>query len=678
MSYRHLLGGIPVEEPNDWDSFDMELSRDFDARTLSVKYPGQAKFSGGGYARLRQLFTTNLCSTTTYEVFEECAGTSYQVVKATIILADCEWNLNRCEVDVSLVDDGIGARIKNNRRIPIRPGAEVTKNAVPAEGAPEILVDMFYPQDPLATYISPRRMYDWLDAMRHAVRYITDGQVTVESDWYVNLPDHERFAITTGYQIRTASGGGNGLVLEYSFEDLFFELAKKYDLWMYLTRTFDGDPVLNIAPADDLFTSTVAIQTLWQDNLVQSIETSRIYAKVLVGSENGLANVGGGGQSLPYLILQGFSEEEFHFEGECNTDAELDLVNKWEIDTNIIERQLTSTQSDTAKFIIQYDRSTMKATKGDYFDAGGEPYLYNEALLNLNVLNRYALPSNVAVYFDATQAEFLAERSAAVVNTPVTASTPGGLFTNPTPSDTPSQFDVDYGGPWIDPGNNYGNGTAQGSPVSAANSLYTAPAQGWYTFEVNRLWSITSNIYPPPPTGGEPCYKDGRSLILVVRRNSLGGFISQQFIESAPEIAVGDYTHNALWSMNLDPGDRVNVVMGFKTVFNTGQFGCPPGFPPYSITVTDRTGSTYGTTFVATGGGQVTSIDPNAARIVKYAWEQHIPAAVWASLVNDPRQAIAVSPDASSIRTGHILEISRKMKDGQAQVQTITDRYQPL
>ena len=109
MTFTHYIDGVEVSEPDGWADFEQEVSRDFENRTISIKYPSDATFTGEGYKRLRALFVANDCGIVTYEAYDDCDGVRTLIVSANIILADCEWNLNRCEVNCSLVDDGIGA-----------------------------------------------------------------------------------------------------------------------------------------------------------------------------------------------------------------------------------------------------------------------------------------------------------------------------------------------------------------------------------------------------------------------------------------------------------------------------------------------------------------------------------------------------------------------------------------
>jgi hypothetical protein len=649
MSFTHYINGIPVVEPKEWRNFEQEIVRDLERRTISTKYPGSSTFTRGAYRMLRDMFVAEDCGIVEYQCTETCAGQTLLVVTANIILADCKWNLNRCEVECSLVDDGVDARITNNRGIPISPTADRSKNDVPIDPVGGIGIGMFNTVN--GNPISGRIMYDWLECMQHAVQYMTDANVTLVSDWYTNLPDEERYAITTGFQIRTADTTQIGTRVVYKFEDLFMEIAKKYNLWLVVERDVNGIPVVRIEQEGYTFADVPAAQFEYQDNLIQSVDREQLWARVDVGSENALKNQGAV-QSLPFLVLQGFSTEEFHFETECNTDAVLDLVNKWIIDTNTIQVILGGDSShDEDNVIIQYDRSTNEAVSSDWYNPLGLPSLYNERLMNINVLNRYDLPSNVGVFYSALDAGFEARSNAA--GTPVTDTT--------TTSTIGTYANAAFPDIILDPGGNY------------APSDYTAPAQGFYVFEVRRLWEVTENTFPVVVPDVQ---KRAISKIALLRYNSsnvlqaIAEFSSSGLVQEPGVFTpAGNYLHSVTQGFVMNAGDYVRVQFRFD--FTSGFDPAASG----TITANDRPESIFGTSFVATGGGVITNIDPQDARVIVYEFDRITSAARWKALTNNPTLAIDVAPD-TDLKRGHVKSAKRNIYKGTTSYSLICKRSQ--
>jgi hypothetical protein len=140
--------------------------------------------------------------------------------------------------------------------------------------------------------------------------------------------------------------------------------------------------------------------------------------------------------------------------------------------------------------------------------------------------------------------------------------------------------------------------------------------------------------------------------------------VQQFFYASAPSVSVpglftpeGTYKHEVSQGMNLNTGDYVRVQYGWGTTF--------AGDPLLTGTITmrDLPTSRFGTTFVATGGGVLTNVDPTAARVVTLEFERITPAARWEAMTADPTQAIVVG-EADVPRVGNILKASRNIYKG--------------
>lgn len=646
------LDGVQVAEPHGWSAAQQSIVRDWQRRSIEVQYSGEITFVRGDYTRLRNTFVeSGGCGIVTFEAYAQCGDTSYRVVKANIILADCTWNISRCTVDCSLVDDGVGARIDNNSSVEISPTSPRTKNDSDLAAVAPFDLDIF---NTGGVYDETRVAYDWLACLQHAVRYITDDNVTVQSDWYNALPDDERIALLSGFQLRTGNASsGEDTRLRYTFSRLFTEVAKRYNLWRYTQRLPSGAVVLRIEQEAAVYGSTTGLDFPWTDNITQTINRDQLWSGVSVGSKDAITNRDAV-DPLPFLVLQGFSTEQFHFEGVCNEDKVLDLVGGWCSCTNLINRVAygSNTQHEDDVFMIQYTESTGQATIGNYFPGAN---LYNEALLNINILNRYPLPSNVGQFFGPQTDNFRASTSAN--GSLVTITTPG--ITSGTLSIAP--FDDDTTPPNENPGGNW----------NAATYRYTAPVQGFYQFRVLRQYEVTAYSWPLNLGG---IVKGVVSRINAIHRDAADVVLSQQeFSERGTSFAfdptpVGKYQHEAFFGFVMDVGDYVE----FRFAFDSSQ----QAFGTGSLTVRDRAGSFASTQFVANGGGVLTSVDPGAARIVELEFERLVPFDRWASMTANPTQAVAVSPIEQSVYLGHAQEIIVTLGRGEGTFKILTTRDQ--
>lgn len=648
MELRHYIAGTLVEEPQGWGDFTEDLKRDYRLRLIGFQYPIDALFYGQAYEHLAGLYDADRCAVVPYRIEQQCENGWDVVVRAAVVLADIEWDLSRCQAKVKLVDDGIGARINNNKDVEVYPTGQVSKTGEDIDAPDPLDLEVFDPQASEPTYLaSTRRAYDWLEVLQHCLRYIANANVSVVSAWYDALPDNERWCVIDGYTLRT--GNTDKSQLKYTYAGLFTELAKKYNLWAAAERDTGGAPVLRIEPEEYFYGAQVVADFPHTDELIRTIDQDRLYASVKVGSSTSIRELGST-WSLPYLILRGFTEESYTLRCECNTDEELDLVNKWVIDSNVIEKCLGgSAEYDTDIFLIQYDAATSKAVKSDYLLDGG-PYLYNEAALNVNVLNRYAFNCPLAVDVGDPEAEkFRAEFTLGPVQG-FLLNWPGAAT---TVVDDP-QFDDDYAGLNYDPDNAYGNGTVQGNPVAAVDNRYTAAFQGYYGFTMSLYLELVQNTIPTD------------HLLNVVpyfeRYNS-----SNLFIERSPFIpgdgptvtmqAEGEYSITGSWSFNLNPGDYVVPKI------NWGHVWVGNNFNPAVIEADILNRSFFRLDFNTLGGGDVVTTDPDAFYAVLYKFERHSTPASWAQLKADLSAGVRVGP-SSVLYRGYPKEASRNIKTG--------------
>lgn len=660
---RHFLDGLEVTEPMAWADFTEELDRDSDKRFISVKYRGTLTFTNEGYGYLDGVFRqSGHCGIVSYHATQMCGGEERIVARGSIIVADIKFNLTRCEAECSIADDGIGARVVNNMEIPVSPNAEQSKNGASIGMVPQRMIELFDPSAAVGTYLSGSRLgWDWYDALRHAVRYITDDTVQLVSDWYALLPASERYWISNGYSVRSAA---IAIVrTSWTFKDLFEEIGKKHNLWIGVERAADGSPILRIEPEAYWYGSAQWGAHPDIQDLIRTTDAGLLYAKVDVGCDKAIKETETD-LSLPYIPLRGFVKESFHLEGVCNTDATLDLVSQWVIDSNVIEDSAVNLNKDHDDdlFIIQYDTGTMRAVKGDYLQPGGNPYLYNPSLLNDAVIARYNLPSAVGAFFDPIDASFRAQRTAAVSN-PYLPFDPGGAAIVAAEQ---AQFNDDFTAPNFDTSNAWGNGTAQGLPVSQANSRYTAAGQGYYEFEVFARYRIVQQVVT---RSGPLAYAYPVQLELLLERYDSGNNLISTQAAQTPSVTTpwiqNSITH--IFGTSMNAGDYVRIVSRFLIQSQVWTAGIEDvnlaGLNYPGVTIQRLPNWWIRTNFVA-GGGYVAA--GGGGRIIRYEFERHASAGSWVSLTAAPSQMIAIGTSAASIRT-HVLNAKRNVKTGATQ-----------
>lgn len=666
----HYLNGVQCEEPGGWADFTEGLERNFDQRIIATQYPIEVTFTGGAYSTLRELFLENFCTSVEYTVDYVC-GPTYRVVRGIISLADVDpWNLNKCSATVKVQDDGYGARIFNNKDIKVYPTATLTKNSEALTPVTHIDLEVFNPSAAEGVYLADtRRAYDWMDCMEHTVQYITDGEVTAESQWYQDLPEDEKYALVYGRELRVADGAS--LAPQFSFEELFANAWKKYNLWAYITRDTSGNIVLRIEEEGDTYTSTLSVAMPDQDDLEQSIESDLLYERVEVGSETYIKDEDVE-FSLPFLTLQGFVKEDIHFSGTCNTDSAFDLVSTFVIDTNVIEDSVIANNDeyDEDIFMIQYSPYQARATKGSYLIGGTNPFLYNEQLLNIKVLERFDLPGDLIIQSGPDDPAFQA------TDHQVQGFWDTGSVTSDVPVSSPNfdtRFQDDFTAPNFDTDNTWGNGTPPGTLVSAANSRYTAEvgATGLYAFIYYVPWRSVRQI----EAYGSGYFDTARFFLRAERYNAANVLISSLLVEDelgTLSFSGGNYAPDQTSSLSgqfvfyLQAGDYVKVIHSYY--YLASAFSASAQF-----TVLEN--AEFRTDFVAIGGGSI-DVDPDDYRATVYRFDRSCTASDWVNLRDTPIDMVSVATDASSFRNAHVLKASRHIATGETEWELIANRQQ--
>lgn len=666
-TYTFEIDGIDLPPPIDWQDLETELKRDFDKRTISVQYSTTATYGGAGYAYLSEKYAElGHCGEAAVVITETCGGVTTRVVTGRIVLADCKWSLDRCTVECSIVDDGLGARIHNNAKIAVSPTAALSKSLVSI--TPCVPIALTAADTSNADLTGTRRAFDWFDAITHAIAFITDGTVSVESDWYTALPDGERYCFAVGSDLRTA--GTAVTRVSYTFEDLFQELAKKYDLWMHPADDGSGGAVLRIEPGTTFFGDAGTLDLGVNPKVVRQLDRDRLFATVKVGSSEFIREMQTA-NPLPYISLLGFTEEVMNFEGQCNTDAELDLVTSWIIDPNILVKVTVGGDDgwDDEMFLIQYVGSTSRMRMAQYVTPGTGAWLHNEALLNGVVLSRYPLRSAVGAQIGSGDANsFLAINTSQQTEAKMAAewAAPVGTILHPYVG----MFDDDYTSPAFDVSNAWGNGTPQGLPVSAADSRFSPTVQGMYSFNVSARWRVyfmrhQSNTIPSVRIGVRARVYDAFDNMLYEAvqfgywTTSTLMFVIEDLFSFSLVVDVTNYvTFELFASRSLTTG----YPFPPSAEQGTSAGLLPPGVAGVELEVM------AGATAACTAQINAVRVEPSVPdRITAYDLTKSITAQQWRGMVEGP--AAAVTFDTM---LGHVKTAKRRLYGGSTEFSIIT------
>ena len=696
--FEHYLNGIQVDEPFGWRDFRQVYERDEDRRFIGLKYEGEVTFAGSGYDVLRQLKADNYCGLVAYRVFQNCDGDWQEAFYANIILTEIDWNVTRCTAAVTCADSSYGSYIVNNDQIKFRPTTPKSKTGVEIGASVYDGVYVFDPNAVIGDYINennpsnqpgPPVMWDWLEAMTHAVRFVSDGNIVgCVSDWYDTLPDDyvdnygQKMAITTGYLLRNVntidafSTFNKERAPEYNLQDLWLNVAKKYDLWSAIELYYDGTYRLRIEPRNYFFGDN-ALNHPWIQDLIQTNDPAQFFGRINVGTSETIRGVKTDA-SMPYLLLFGFTTENYSVPIQCNTANALDLLGDFVTDSNVFETTIIGNddQYDEDVFLCQHWTAfggAKFATKGDFINPGVAPYQYNPDLTNEKILNRYSL-LGAAQFIDQNTDGFRADEPAFGPIQSVLVN-PGNTFDPPSPIQ--HRFRYDYVTPnspnAFDTSDNYGNGTTQGTPVTLPNSRYTAPLAGYYKFQCQIPFRALRNEL----ITGTGAPRRIRLRVLCERYDATNILLETPLDYETPaaqQITTGGSVANPpIWEVYMNATDYVVIKYQFIIInaawysFNASwelelQTGAQALGPNGNVV-----GAYYPwwrTTYIEGFGGNVIAPEPDAVRGTLFKYQRPVNLQDWLQLVGNPALGINVSPDDRPSILAHVKKATRTVNSG--------------
>ena len=660
MSLTVYLGSQLVPTPGDVDGYQHRIVRDFDRRMIYSEAPGTVTFGGGAYKILRDAFLADFCASIQIRVYDTCNGLRVLPIAGEIILADITWNLARCRAEVPIQMGSVGARILDNMDLVLTPNATQSKNEQSITACPTFTLKVFDPQTPATT--TNRTVYDWKEALQHAVSFLTDGTTIVNNDWYDALPDDERIALCQGVYWRTGSQPLDPA--SWSLQSLWMEIARRFNLWMVVQQDPVGNTSIRIVSDADSFATSAALSIEKVDEIEQTIDEDALFGSVVVGENREKNRTGSSFSALPYYLSLSHTEESYGVRCLCNRGDELDLRGDWVADHGTLEhvmwRDTTDTGIDEDVVIIQYTDSLNEATAIEYATPGVP--LYNESMLNYRVINRYSslcdviMPQEPTAGVLARNDAVLAFNEAYLTGLTVTWVPEGSnivasLDNSPLP---PSPLATGIYDTW--PIDTPPNGS---DPDNAwtLSSRYTASSTGMRTVG----WSFISSVRVD--SGGSNL--DDRRywrLRAFVRHFTSADVLLTTYQRVSTIVASGTF---------LDYVDNVVLFMGatdYLTITMVPEIVLPDDFQTVNDLTFKLSASPGRTVTVVTTELAIASGNPGTRRVALLDFERHISTAMWVALLADPRTPITVDGAGLPVTLTWPKELSRDILRGKTTI----------
>jgi hypothetical protein len=511
-----IIDGQDRGQPLNWKEFGCTIQRQRDSNGVFTTFDNDLIFSGGVYAYLFGLTADcNFCNRVECVVVNSCNDDQRVLVSGFILLSDCEFDLDKCQVKTKFIDDAFQSRINNNKSIEIYSNTELTKNGQPITEPYASLpnaqrVQMF--ECSTGTYL-PRFPKCWsvYNSFRILIDFMSDGEMDFQSD-YFNTGDGKLLFIASGRELIAANVANPPMQpFKYSFIQLYEALNKKIELGFGFQRN-GTRPVIRIEPLSYFENNPAVVQLLDVPGVLRSFDQQSIYAAVDLGSDEFLEEWQGDNNtetlSFPQVPFRGFKGEQFGLCGLCNFDNILNLrTRKVIFDTNIIENILVYNDENWSEnpIIIQVDDYSGDAETEDLLVSnqtdilGIGTFQYNAGLTNerqaANNIN--GVPCSIYAYYqgvDPATALFEADSSDAYYDeTHLSLANvllfdldqPTDIATSPVLLSSRSGVFVGFNVEVSDPGGNY-----------LPNFDYIAPGPMVITFRV-QVRFIQASANPP-------------------------------------------------------------------------------------------------------------------------------------------------------------------------------------
>jgi len=412
--FKFYLNNILVSNAINWIDFTETIEYDNIIKGLLPKYESKLTFTGDGYDYIHSQYLTNgFCNLIDFKVDQECSpNAGYEtILNGFIFISDCTFNLNKCTVDCTVMDNNFGAKIYNNKSIKAYLNVARSKNDTAIAVCQSEMIRMFTPTTG-AYSVTTRRAYKIKDAFRYLIDFMSDGDVGFESTFLSTISlnwNAEGTRLLTGAEIRLADQATAPFI---SFEELFKEVDIKYPLGFTII-TVAGKPTIKIENEAYFKKTTPSLTISNIQDLKQSFDSELLYSKIKFGGE--FIDYDGVLYSFKQTRFFNFANEEYHTQGLCNIDKTLDLTAEFISDSNIIEgvfaTDTLNESYDENIFFVQIDSTTLDAIINVDPITLVDPYYYNDKLQNNKVAERFNLQGNIALYLGNNDDTFRAQNT---------------------------------------------------------------------------------------------------------------------------------------------------------------------------------------------------------------------------------------------------------------------------
>ena len=400
---RVLLNGVePVNIPKGLNELSEKWEFDPVVNIYYVEITGTLIFYGQDFTTIYESFRDNRCEFILLEIQKKTGdnGSWYNVFQGNIIVSDVDIDFDKRLAICEIVDNSFIARIYNNNDSQVSLSSLLTISGT-AIANPSTLINVKSTDNVEVTDVPAVTLFNALDFV---VKFLTDLNVEVESDFLTTDPEATTFYICTGEALRLQQSAENILPV-ISFTELWNDLHRLFHLYGFFYQ-IGSKWVFKVEP----YSYFESINTLIEfDKLKNVIATSKRDAfknRIIFGSKTNEKEavifdnpvdvtktwyIDG----FNYYMNGWWNKDEIIIPSKCTILNTLDLrTTRLISDVNSISKSFRdgSTGFDTEIMIVQ-PSAQWKHIPLSPFELSPSAYplrgYFNEPIMNANVLKRW-------------------------------------------------------------------------------------------------------------------------------------------------------------------------------------------------------------------------------------------------------------------------------------------------
>lgn len=552
MQWEIDLDSTTYQLPNNWQNVEFTIKYDRDMRIYTGSFSTDFEFTGDAYTYLMGLADSSVCSVVDVDVKWGCDfdTTPTTIFTGKIYIVDIEFNLEKCTAKAPVHDDSWNSLISNNKNIKAHLDVPRSKNDTTITVPTNQTINFFNPAT--GGYGgTPGGVEAYLvhEAFEFLIDFMSDGNLQYSSTLFGAGGALEGLCICTGAAIN--NGVGTGFAPYISFYDLFKEMYKLFNIAIRVNTS--TSPPTVIIEREDIIKEPEALSAVYLTNVRnvrQSYATDLMYSLIHAGSST-TQDDQGGTFAFPDVVYLSHKAEEFHLLGDCNVDAQLDLVNTWIIDSNVIQDVAVNavTTYDDDVFIIETDLpGSSNCTQNGTLFAG--VWVYNVGLTTRDLMINYwlnALPNDIVQFLGNGNDEFRAQRTADLAVTGPNANVTQNPFQTPDDFTPPNQ----------DPNGRF---RKPGDPASGTepNYAYYVAATGYYVMYAE-IWirNFTYTTLSPNLQVTVSFYRYNAAAVLQETKTVVTSVNADIIIQAQPTgfyATATDYIVVGVQAQDISPG----------------------------------------------------------------------------------------------------------------------------